>query len=94
MELLDNYEEQLDPRTYQLAKEQVEVEMDPIIQQDRLNIAGKPVQDQLDSKRIVTKKSENVNQNTNPNVGQNVNQPNAPMNNNQVNPSANIMGNN
>jgi organic radical activating enzyme len=91
MELLDNYENQLDPRTYQLAKEQVEIEMDPIIQQDRLNIAGKPAQEQLDSRRIVTKKSEN----TNPNVGQPVNQPNAAMNNtNQVNPNANIMGNN
>ena len=65
--------------------------MDPIIQQDRLNIAGKPAQEQLDSKRIVTKKSEN----TNPNVEQPVNQPNATMNgNNQVNPNANIMGNN
>ena len=91
MELLDNYENQLDPRTYQLAKEQVEIEMDPIIQQDRLNIAGKPAQEQLDSRRIVTKKSEN----TNPNVEQPVNQPNAAMNNNnQVNPNANITGNN
>ena len=96
MELLDNYENQLDPRTYQLAKEQVEVEMDPIIQQDRLNLAGRPVQDQLDSKRIVTKKSENPNQNTNPNSAQNVNQAN--MNNagmnNQVNSNTNVSGNN
>ena len=96
MELLDNYENQLDPRTYQLAKEQVEVEMDPIIQQDRLNLAGRPVQDQLDSKRIVTKKSENPNQNTNPNSAQNVNQGN--MNNagmnNQVNSNMNVSGNN
>lgn len=90
MELLDNYENQLDPRTYQLAKNQVEIEMDPIIQQDRMNIAGKAVQDQNESKRIVTKKSETPTPNANPNVQQNMNQQNM----NPQNPGMNVMNNN
>ena len=90
MELLDNYENQLDPRTYQLAKNQVEIEMDPIIQQDRMNIAGKAVQDQNETKRIVTKKSENPTPNANPNVQQNMNQQNM----NPQNPGVNVMNNN
>jgi hypothetical protein len=90
MELLDNYENQLDPRTYQLAKNQVEIEMDPIIQQDRMNIAGKAVQDQNETKRIVTKKSENPTPNANPNVQQNMNQQNM----NSQNPGVNVMNNN
>ena len=95
MELLDNYENQLDPRTYQLAKNQVEIEMDPIIQQDRMNIAGKAVQDQNESKRIVTKKSETPIQNANPNVQPNMNQQNINSQNmNPQNPGMNVMNNN
>jgi hypothetical protein len=95
MELLDNYENQLDPRTYQLAKNQVEIEMDPIIQQDRMNIAGKAVQDQNESKRIVTKKSENPTPNANPNVQPNMSQQNINSQNmNPQNSGMNVMNNN
>ena len=94
MELLDNYENQLDPRTYQLAKNQVEIEMDPIIQQDRMNIAGKAVQDQTETKRIVTKKSENPTPSANPNVQQNMNRQNMNPQNSGVNVMNNNMGQN